>query len=97
LSDKEIQKAMGHCIRPPHILLHQKPTNCGSPTVDLDPTNVVNVAYHAIIRLTGNVWKETEHMLEVSKGINVATTKPHNPIPLQVPAANPPPHRPLAQ
>ena len=101
LSDKEIQKAMGYCIRiaktDPHTLLHQKPTNRGSPMVDLDPTDVVNVAYHTIIRLTGNVWNETEHMLEVSKGINVATTKPHNPIPLQVPAANPPPHRPLAQ
>jgi hypothetical protein len=61
-----------------HTLEHQRPTNRGSPTVDLEPSNIVNVAYHAIIGLTGNVWKETEHLLEAFKGVNAAQIKPPN-------------------
>jgi hypothetical protein len=50
----------------PHTF--QKPTNRGSNTVNLDPDDVVNVAYHAINGMTGNVWKETDYLLAESKG-----------------------------
>ena len=89
----------------PHTLENQKPTNRGSNTVNLDPEDVVNVAYHAINGMTGNVWKETDYLLAESKegtakqfksprvdalAISGATTAKHT-----AAATNPyvPPHR----
>jgi hypothetical protein len=91
LTDQEIQFVIGKCIQiaklDPQTLLNQRPTNHNSTTVDLEPKDVVNVAYQAILGLTGNMWKETDHMLKASKGRNTgykslttrSPTIPHHP------------------
>ena len=72
LGEQKLDQTLGYIVRmaktDPHVLENQKPTNRGSNTVNLDPDDVVNVAYHAINGMTGNVWKETDHLLEESKG-----------------------------
>jgi hypothetical protein len=96
LSDTEIQFVLGKCVRiaktDPCALLNQRPTNRNSPTVDLEPNDVVNVACQAILGLTGNVWKETNHCLEASKGGGSGVKQAPNP-----PLPPRPPARPQAQ
>lgn len=81
--EAKLDQALGLIVRmaktDPHTLENQKPTKRRSNTVDLDPQDVVHMAYHAIVGLMGNVWKETEHMLEQSQR---GTAAPHKaPIP----------------
>ena len=85
LSNKEIQFVIGKCIgiakTDSHTLFNQRSTDRALTTADLEPMDVVNVAYHAILGLTGNVWKEIDHMLEASKGGDTGWSIPHNLIP----------------
>ena len=82
LGEQMLDKMLGYIVRmaktDPHILENQKPSNRGSNVVNLDPDDVVNVAYHAIIGMTGNVWKETDHLLEESKGGNTKQSNSSN-------------------
>ena len=72
LGEQKLDQTLGFIVRmakmDPHTLENQKPTNHGSNTVNLDPDDVVKVAYHAINGMTGNVWKETDYLLAESKG-----------------------------
>ena len=72
LGEQKLDQTLGYIVRmaktDPHTLENQKSTNRGSNTVNLDPDDVVNVAYHAINGMTGNVWKETDYLLAESKG-----------------------------
>jgi hypothetical protein len=97
LTNEEIQFVVGKYIRlaktDPYTLLNQRPTNCNSATVDLEHNDVVNVAYHAILGLMGNAWKETDHLLDVSECRNnspsIHNPPPNPPLPLRSQARRP--------